>query len=80
MKTITLATAVLSAFVLLTLGVSAQPAQGTHENRVYINDGNTYIQKSLPLYLSFSTTTGGPQYELTRKASAAYATYYVLRT
>lgn len=62
------------ALIFSSNGLFAQePTQQTHEKRVYINDGNTYVQKSLPLYLSFSTTKGGTQFPLTSKASAKYA-------
>ncbi|MCB0481175.1 MAG: hypothetical protein KDC83_07065 [Flavobacteriales bacterium] len=54
------------------LGLFAQPAQLNHEKRVYKNDGNTYVQKSLPLYLKFSTSPGGEMHDLKSKASADY--------
>ena len=66
--------AVLWTFCVFSFSVSAQaPSQPAYEKKVYMNDGNTYVQKSLPLYLSFSTTKGGQQYALTSKASAKYA-------
>lgn len=49
------------------------PAQLQHEPRVYLNEGNTYVQKSLPLYLKFSTTPGGQNYDLKSKATPKYA-------
>ena len=64
----------LGAMSVASLSLVAQePTQPTHENRVYVNDGNTYIQKSLPLYFNFSITKGGTQYPLTSKATAKYA-------
>jgi hypothetical protein len=58
----------------LTFSASAQgPAQLQHENRVYLNDGNTYVQKSLPLYLKFSTSPGGQLYDLKSKSTPKYA-------
>jgi hypothetical protein len=53
--------------------MAQEPAQPTHEKKVYVNDGNTYVQKSLPLYFMFSTSKGGTQYPLTSKKSADYA-------
>lgn len=64
----------LGAALICTGVLNAQePAQPTHEKRVYVNDGNTYVQKSLPLYFMFSTSRGGTQYPLTSKKSAGYA-------
>ena len=64
----------LLAFVLSSYSSKAQgPAQLQHENRVYLNDGNTYVQKSLPLYLKFSTSPTGQNYDLKSKATPKYA-------
>lgn len=64
----------VGALILSSAATQAQePAQPTHEKRVYVNDGNTYVQKSLPLYFMFSTSKGGTQYPLTSKKSAGYA-------
>ena len=49
------------------------PAQLSHDKVVYLNNGNTYVQKSLPLYLMFSTSPGGQTYDLKSKKSANYA-------
>jgi hypothetical protein len=69
-----LSKSLLSALVISSTVLFAQePAQQNHENRVYVNDGNTYVQKSLPLYFMFSTSKGGTQYPLTSKKSAKYA-------
>jgi len=64
----------LIACVLLSASAIAQaPSQPNYEKRVYKNNGNTYVQKSLPLYLNFSTTPGGENHKLTSKATAKYA-------
>ena len=69
-----LSKSLLSALVISSTVLFAQePAQPNHENRVYVNDGNTYVQKSLPLYFMFSTSKGGTQFPLTSKKSAKYA-------
>lgn len=59
----------------LTLNSSAQkaPSQPTFEKRVYLNNGNTYVQKQMPLYLKFSTEPDGKNYDLKSKSSAEYA-------
>ena len=58
--------------MLMVVSLFAQPAQLNHENRVYLNNGNTYVQKSLPLYLKFSTSPGGQNYDLKSKATPDY--------
>ena len=55
------------------IGKSQEPAQADHEKKVYLNDGNTYVQKGLPLYLKFSTSPAGENYDLKSKATAKYA-------
>ena len=35
--------------------------------KVFLKDGNTYVQKQLPLYLKFSTDPGGQNFDLTSK-------------
>jgi len=61
-------------FVLVNTVVLAQePTKPDHEKRVYLNDGNTYVQKSLPLYLKFSTSPNGQNYDLKSKATSEYA-------
>lgn len=60
-------------FSLAVLGLLGQPTQLTHEKKVYKNDGNTYVQKSLPIYLKFATSPGGEMHDLKSKASADYA-------
>lgn len=44
-----------------------EPQKKNYENVVIEKDGNTYIQKSLPLYLKFSTTPDGKNYNLKSK-------------
>jgi len=67
----------LFAFALIfstCYSLSAQePTKADHPKRVYLNDGNTYVQKELPLYLKFSTEPSGQNYDLKSKATAAYA-------
>lgn len=50
-----------------------EPSKPEHEKRVYLNEGNTYVQKSLPLYLKFSTSPTGKNYDLKSKATSEYA-------
>ena len=77
----------LRLFFILMLSISIQisasaqqPTVPEHEKKVYINDGNTYVQKSLPLYFKFSTSPGGQQYDLTSKMSSKYANPMYLDT
>lgn len=58
----------------------AQPAQQNHEKRVYKKDGNIYIQKSLPMYLNFSTTPDGENHRLESKATAEFTNPMYLDT
>jgi len=72
---------VLFLAISIQLSVSAQePAVPEHEKKVYLNDGNTYVQKSLPLYFKFSTSPGGQQYDLTSKLTSKYANPMYLDT
>tara|TARA_R110002050_G_scaffold300621_1_gene470995 strand:+ start:19598 stop:21340 length:1743 start_codon:yes stop_codon:yes gene_type:complete len=73
MKNVLSKSLVGALLVSSTVVMAQEPQQPTHEKRVYVNDGNTYVQKSLPLYFMFSTSKGGTQYPLTSKASAEYA-------
>jgi hypothetical protein len=74
MKKNLLSTMCVALMFLISITLAAQePAQPNHEKRVYVNDGNTYVQKSLPLYFMFSTSKGGTQYPLTSKKTAEYA-------
>lgn len=69
------------AIVFISIQLKAQePQAGTHEKRVYINEGNTYVQKELPLYLKFSTSPGGENYDLNSKATSDYANPMYLDT
>ena len=52
---------------------SQEPTKADHPKRVYLNDGNTYVQKELPMYLKFSTEPNGQTYDLKSKATAEYA-------
>jgi len=70
MKRLLLIAAVVTFSVTATF--AQVPTQPTHEKVVYLNDGNTYVQKSLPLYLKFSTTPDGKNYDLKSKATAEY--------
>ena len=49
------------------------PTQPSYDKVVFKRDGNTYVQKSLPLYLKFSTTPGGENHAMKSKISAKYA-------
>jgi hypothetical protein len=50
---------------LLSFQATAQePSKPTYENRVHEKDGHYYVQKSLPVYLSFSVTPDGKDYPL----------------
>ena len=44
-----------------------------HQKRVYSNDKNTYVQKSLPLYLKFSVEPNGENYTLNSNVSKDYS-------
>ena len=72
---------VLFLAISIQLSVNAQePVVPEHEKKVYLNDGNTYVQKSLPLYFKFSTSPGGQQYDLTSKLTSKYANPMYLDT
>ncbi len=82
MRNITKIVVLFALFIFLSTNLKAQsPTQPTYEKKVYVDaDQNTYVQKSLPLYLSFSTTKGGTQHPLNSKASADYANPMYLDT
>lgn len=43
----------------------SEPSKPTYEKQVYINgDGDIFVQKELPMYLKFSTTPDGKDYDL----------------
>ena len=44
-----------------------------HQKRIYVDNGNTYVQKSLPLYLKFSVEPNGENYTLNSKVSKDYS-------
>ncbi len=56
----------ISAAVLLCSVAHAQsePSKPTYEKVVYENNGKTYVQKSLPVYVKFSVTPDGKNYPL----------------
>ena len=59
---------------------NSEPSKPSYENVVYLNNGRTYVQKSLPLYLNFSTSPGGKQYELKSEATPQYTNPMYLDT
>jgi len=56
------------------------PAAKTHEKKVITKDGKTFVQKSLPLYLSFSTSPDGEKHTLTSEITQEYANPMYLDT
>lgn len=82
MRNMTKIVVLFALFIFLSTNLKAQsPAQPTYEKKVYVDaNQNTYVQKSLPLYLSFSTTKGGTQHALNSKASADYTNPMYLDT
>jgi len=55
------------AFVFV--AVAQEPPKPTYENKVFEQDGKYYVQKSLPVYLSFSTAPDGKEYLLKSKTN-----------
>lgn len=56
--------------------VNAQePTKPSYDQKVYQNEGNTYVNKKLPIYLYFSTSkdAGAEKYLLTSKTTGKYA-------
>lgn len=53
--------------------MAQEPTKPNHEAKVYLNDGNTYVNKALPMYLKFSTSPNGENYDLKSKATPQYA-------
>ena len=51
-----------------------------HQKRVFISNNNTYVQKSLPLYLKFSVEPNGENYTLNSKVSKDYTNPMYLDT
>ena len=62
----------ITGLTISTLGQN-EPSKPNFEKRVYLNDGNTYVQKQMPLYLKFSTEPDGKNYELKSKSTPEYA-------
>ena len=61
---------IVSAFVLGCVGQAygqSEPTKANYDKKVYENGGNTYVQKSLPVYLKFSTTPDGENIPLRSK-------------
>ena len=63
------------ALAILALGLAtgnaqaqSEPSKPNYEKKVYLNDGKTYVQKSLPVYLKFSVTPDGTNYPLKSNA------------
>lgn len=53
--------------MIMVAGAIAQsePSKPTYEKQVYVNgDGDIFVQKELPLYLKFSTTPSGQNYDM----------------
>lgn len=44
-----------------------EPSKPTYTHKVYLNDGNTYIQRSMPMYIKFSVTPDGENHPLKSK-------------
>jgi hypothetical protein len=51
-----------------------------HEKKVVTKEGKTYVQKSLPLYLSFSTSPNGEKHTLNSESTKEYANPMYLDT
>lgn len=61
-KTLSLATL---SFIFCAVFANAQePSKSSNENVVFEKDGKTYVQKSLPVFLKFSTAPDGKNYPL----------------
>ncbi len=61
-----------SSSLLVGSAVAQQPTVGDHQDVVYQNNGNIYVQKQLPLYLKFSTTPDGKNFDLKSKSTPEY--------
>ena len=72
----------LLVFCLAIVGYSQaqEPTKPTYEKKVFEKDGNYYVQKSLPVYLSFSTTPDGKDYPLKSKQNPSDANPLYLDT
>ena len=60
-------------FFFPVLILSQSTSKLDHQKRVYTHNNNTYVQKSLPLYLKFSLEPNGENYTLNSKASKDYS-------
>lgn len=60
--------------------LAQEPTKPTYEKKVFEKDGNYYVQKSLPVYLSFSTTPDGKDYPLKSKQNPSDANPMYLDT
>jgi len=67
-------------FLIPILIFSQNSGKLDHQKRVYINNGNTYVQKSLPLYLKFSVDPNGENFDLNSKVSKDYSNPMFLDT
>jgi hypothetical protein len=56
------------------------PKAINHEKKVVTKEGKTYVQKSLPLYLSFSTSPNGEKHTLNSESTKEYANPMYLDT
>jgi hypothetical protein len=56
-------------FSFLFSATAQEPTKPTYENKVHEEDGKYFVQKSLPVYLSFSTTPDGKDYPLKSKVN-----------
>ncbi len=55
----------LSLMYVMSMMAQSEPSKPTYEKQVYINgDGDIFVQKELPMYLKFSTTPDGKDYDL----------------
>lgn len=63
----------ISGCLLLATSYAQQPAAADHQDVVYQSDGNIYVQKQLPLYLKFSTTPEGKNFDLKSKSTSEFA-------
>lgn len=57
-----------------------EPSKPTYEKKVFTKDGKYYIQKSLPIYLNFSTSPNGESYPLKSNANPSDANPMYLDT
>ena len=65
---------------IISVATAQEPNKPTYEKKVYEKDGNYYVQKSLPVYLSFSTSPDGKDYPLKSKQNPSDANPMYLDT